>query len=108
MTCARTRGLIGDHPRLCGAENIGIASTHLSIRTSFVGSMELFLDPVLDDPRLGTPAGGAPLRGVRLNNAAIVDQLKEMRREKMGGSSVVAGEMRKEGERGRRCGRMVT
>lgn len=41
--------------------------THLSIRMSFVGSMELFLDPVLDDPRLGLGKDGGrpPSRGVR-------------------------------------------
>jgi hypothetical protein len=61
---------------------------------SFVGSIELFLDPVLDDPRLGLgiDPGPPPLRGVRLS-MDMTGKLKEMRRR-----GVFAGEMRREGK----------
>ena len=66
---------------VCAGRGIRITITDLSIRMSLVGSIELFLDPVLDDPRLGLDTGRAPppLRGVRVN-WAIGDEANEVRR----------------------------
>ena len=44
--------------------------------------MELFLDAVLDDPRLDV--GASPPIGVILNEKDIVDESKEMRRKRSG------------------------
>ena len=43
--------------------------------------MELFLDPVLDDPRLDV-AGASPPIGVMLNENDIVDESKGMRKKR--------------------------
>lgn len=66
--------------------------TYLSIRTSFVGSIELFRDVVLVDPRL--EAGPSPPRGVMWNEKDMVDELKGIRREE--GDWRGCGEKRKE------------
>lgn len=58
-------------------------SAYLSIRISFVGSIELFLDAVLDDPRLGKAV--SPPRGVMWNEKDIVDEWKEMGSEERAG-----------------------
>lgn len=55
--------------------------THLSIRINFVGSIELFRDPVLVDPRLDE--GPSPPRGVMWNEKDIVDESREIRREEV-------------------------
>ena len=66
------RGSIEDHPR-------SVKTTHLSIRISLVGSIELFrLDESLDDPRLDEAL--SPPRGVMWNENDIgVDGSKEIR-----------------------------
>lgn len=59
-------------------QGIAVISTDLSIRMSFVGSIELFLDDAaLDDPRLDPEP--SPLRGVMLNEKArdIADDFKK-------------------------------
>jgi hypothetical protein len=58
-------------------QGTSVISTNLSIRRSFVGSIELFLEPDLDDPRLGLVAGGPPLRGVMLNEKDMADYLED-------------------------------
>ena len=47
--------------------------THLSIRISFVGSIELLRDDALADPRLDP--GPSPPRGVIWNEKDIVDEV---------------------------------
>ena len=60
------------------ADDYGVTTTHLSIRTSFEGSIELLLDPAPDDLRLGlgTSTWSPSPEGVRLK-VDIVDELKE-------------------------------
>lgn len=74
--------MIGDHRKLGTSAKI----THLSIRISFVGSMELFRDPLLNDaradPRLDAGIlAASPPRGVMLNEKDMVDKSKEIDRE---------------------------
>lgn len=58
-------------------------TTHLSIRISLVGSIELFRDAVLDDPRLGPMRPPPPLMGVMLNEKDIVGGSKGTQREEV-------------------------
>jgi len=69
--------------------------THLSIRISLVGSIELFrLDAALVDPRLDP--GPSPLRGVMWNEKDIAVESKETRREGFGLSIGLEGGRGKE------------
>lgn len=91
--------MIGDHRRLVTSAKI----THLSIRMSFVGSIELFRDATLDDPRLDPRLDPVPIlvasppMGVMLNVKDMVDKSTEIDGE---GWAVDWGRCGRRGKRG--------